>query len=77
MSCFTVISANGCKWCDLAIEELEAIGEEYEVIKIEENPMIRSLCKMSGLKTVPQIFNPDGDHIGGYAVLREWITAEP
>lgn len=77
MTCFKVISANGCKWCERAIEELKSAGAEYEVIRLEEDPMIRSFCKLAGLKTVPQIFGPNGEYIGGYVDLREWITGEP
>ena len=74
MACFKVISADGCKWCELAIEALEAAGVEYEVITLEENPMIRSLCKLAGLKTVPQIFGPNGEYIGGYRYLHEHLS---
>jgi glutaredoxin len=77
MSCFTVISANGCKWCELAVEELRSLREEFEVLKIEDRPALKRLFKMAGFTQVPQIFSPEGDHIGGYHELRAFLKGEP
>jgi glutaredoxin len=50
-----------------AINELEKQGQKYVVINIkDENYLwLRSMIKMAGLRTVPQIFTPNGTHIGG------------
>jgi len=32
-----------------------------------------SLLKRSSITTVPQIFKPDGTHLGGYTELKEYI----
>jgi glutaredoxin len=32
-----------------------------------------TLIKEAGMTTVPQIFNPQGDHIGGYTELKELL----
>jgi len=50
-----------------AINELEKQGQKYAVINIkDENYLwLRSMIKLAGLRTVPQIFTPNGTHIGG------------
>ena len=50
-----------------AINELEKQGQKYVVIDIkDENYLwLRSMIKLAGLRTVPQIFTPNGTHIGG------------
>jgi glutaredoxin len=50
-----------------AINELEKQGQKYVVINIkDENYLwLRSMIKLAGLRTVPQIFTPNGTHIGG------------
>ena len=77
MSCYAVISASGCKWCDLAVEELRSRREEIDVLNLSDRPALRNLFKMAGLTQVPQIFSPEGDHIGGYHELRALFKGEP
>jgi len=64
---WTVISQDNCKFCMDAINELEKQGQKYAVINIkDENYLwLRSMIKLAGLRTVPQIFTPNGTHIGG------------
>ena len=76
MSCYTVISFSGCRWCDLAVEELRSRREAFEVLNLEHKPALRRLFQMAGLTQVPQIFTPDGDHVGGYHEFRAFLRGE-
>jgi glutaredoxin len=53
------------------INELEKQGQKYVVINIKDEnyPWLHTLVKMARLRTVPQIFTPNGTHIGGYENL--------
>ena len=64
---WTVVSQDNCKFCMDAINELEKQGQRYVVLNLkdEEHAWVRTLVKMAGLRTVPQIFTPNGTHIGG------------
>jgi glutaredoxin len=33
-----------------------------------------TLIKDAGMTTVPQIFNPKGEHVGGYTELKELLN---
>ena len=73
---FIVVSKNNCPWCNAAIEELDHRGEEYEVWKINKltsGMTLRTIMIAAGITTVPQVFNHEGKHIGGYDELVEYF----
>ena len=73
MSFYTVISRNNCQYCTMVLEDLYEAGERPIVHHVDKDPSIRTLMLMAGLKTVPQVFAPDGYHIGGYAETVQWL----
>lgn len=73
---YTVISKDGCPWCDKAITLLDDLGLPYSIVKTDSHPIIRPLMLAGGLKTVPQVF-ADGEHIGGYEALMEHLDVRP
>ena len=73
MNFYTVISRNNCQYCTMVLEDYYEAGERPIVHHVDKDPSIRTLMLMAGLKTVPQVFTPDGYHIGGYAETVQWL----
>jgi len=71
---YTVISRNNCPYCTMVLEELYEAGERPIVHHVDKDPSIRTLMLMAGIKTVPQVFAPDGYHIGGYGETLQWLV---
>lgn len=70
---FVVLSSSKCKWCTKAMELLENHRLDYEVKNVSTRPWLKTLMASSGLTTVPQIFRPDGELIGGYDALKAYL----
>ena len=70
---WTIITQPNCPACQNAKKELGASHRTYVEVDITryENQYIKSLMKWSGLDTVPQIWNHEGEYIGGYKELEE------
>jgi len=73
MSKFYVISTKTCKFCEEAYNLLEQEDLDFTIVYLEDDPCMRTLLQMADLNTVPQIFKPDGEHLGGYADLKVLI----
>ncbi len=73
MSKFHVISTKTCKFCKEAVNLLESEDLDYQVTYLEDDPCLKTLMAMAGLNTVPQVFRPDGELIGGYNHLKGYI----
>jgi glutaredoxin 3 len=68
-----VFSASYCPWCRRAKDLLNARGAKYVVVELDnpKNTEVRdALIKMTGRKTVPNIFI-DGQNIGGFEDLEK------
>lgn len=70
---FVVISGSRCKWCMKAIDLLSRKGLDYKVIHASDEPWLKELMAKANLKTVPQVFRPDGQLIGGYEALEVYL----
>ena len=70
---YTIITRNDCKYCEKAKDMLDLDKVNYVVFNIESptNKWVLSLMKEADIKTVPQIFATDGNHIGGFRELEE------
>jgi glutaredoxin len=75
MKYWTIIGRDGCPWCDKAVEYLHDNGAEYAYINLSDpkNGAFRLTVKAFGVKTVPQVINPDGELIGGYEDLIKYL----
>lgn len=71
---WTIITQPNCPACQKAKETLEVYDRPYEQYDITEykHKFMRNMMKWSGLDTVPQIWNHEGDYIGGYKELMEY-----
>lgn len=74
MNHYTVIGQIGCEPCKKAIQALYDSGETFVEVKfLHNNEHLKTLLGMAGLKTVPQVFTPAGEHIGGYTDLVAYL----
>lgn len=70
MSKYKVYSKKGCIYCDAAMDLLERKNIEFEEIKIDNDAQHLAFLRVKNLRTVPQIWNPDNEYIGGYTDLK-------
>jgi len=68
---YLIYSKAGCIFCDAAMELLDKHGLAYQEVKVPGNEQAVQLFKERKWKTVPQIFTPNGEHVGGYQDLKE------
>ena len=66
---FTIYTKPRCNSCIMAKRLLDQKGEAYIEIDITEKASAKEKIKGMGCKTVPQIFYPDGEHLGNYHTL--------
>lgn len=71
---YTVIGKPNCKWCEKARELLEEHGKAHEYIDTTLSPAIKTILLEGGYVYVPQVFDPRGEHIGGFLELREHLV---
>jgi glutaredoxin len=68
---YVIISRDQCNFCDRAKAVLRSQRKQYTEYNIT-SPSSRWLVPLllkAGLETVPQIFDTEGNHIGGYTEL--------
>ena len=75
MKKITIYSSILCPYCNMAKKILQDRNLEFDEIIIDNKPEIKSEMerKSFGKKTVPQIFENNGENIGGYTELWELI----
>lgn len=71
-----ILTRHKCDFCTKAKDLLDSSGYNYTVYNLQEptNRWLLMLIKAANLSTVPQIFSPNGDGIGGYTELRSYIV---
>lgn len=71
-----VISRDQCNFCDQAKAILKGASLPYTEYNIQSpsSKWLLTLIKQAGYTTVPQIFKPDGTHLGGYTELRNYLV---
>jgi glutaredoxin len=74
---YTIITRNQCTFCDAAKALLEGANLPYIQYNVQSDSSkwVLTLIKQAGHTTVPQIFAPDGRHIGGYTELKEELLS--
>jgi glutaredoxin len=70
---YVIITRNQCNFCDAAKALLEGANLPYIQYNVQSDSSkwVLTLIKQAGYTTVPQIFAPDGKHIGGYSELKD------
>lgn len=69
---YKIYSQPSCSFCELAKILMMERGIEFEEVGLSEDKD-REWFKAQGYKTVPQIFDDEGNHIGGYEELRNFF----
>jgi len=70
---YRIYSQSGCIYCDAAMDLLDKQQIQYEEVKIDKNDDEKTFLKSQGFRTVPQIYNELGEHIGGFSDLQEYF----
>ena len=68
---YKVYTRDGCSFCELSKIILLERGIDFEEVNRWEDSQGMQFMKDNNYKTVPQIFDSKGIHIGGYTDLRE------
>lgn len=63
---FKMYGKEQCPYCVRAKELLASKGQEFEYIDVVAQPEAREFLVQNGFKTVPQIYDSAGEHIGGF-----------
>jgi len=71
---YTIVTRNQCNFCDTAKALLQGLGIEYQEFNVQESRWLLDLVKKAGYTTVPQIWDHNGHHIGGYTELKERLV---
>ena len=73
---YVIITRDQCNFCDDAKVLMKGKGIQYVEYNIQSDSSrwLLSLLKRSSITTVPQVFNTEGTHIGGYTDLKEYLT---
>lgn len=76
---YVVITRDQCNFCDQAKALLQGAGKPFTTYNVQSpsSKWLLTLIKQAGYTTVPQIFSPDGTHIGGYTELKDLLVNEP
>jgi glutaredoxin len=76
---YTIITRDQCNFCDFAKALMDGMGLAYNVVNIQDmdNRWVVEMMKRGELKTVPQVFSPAGNLIGGYSDLKEFFMVVP
>ena len=73
---WVVLGRTQCNFCYDAKAMLRSKGLAYTSYTLDSpsSKWLLTLIKDAGMTTVPQIFNPKGEHIGGYTELKELLN---
>jgi glutaredoxin len=75
---YVLVTRNQCNFCDLAKEILKGSGIMYVEYNVQSGSSrwILDLLRKAGYTTVPQVWDSQGNHIGGYTELKEALVRE-
>ena len=69
-----MLTQENCKYCTAALGLLESHGHEVEVYDVQDDSMSLMVKMLSVTNTVPQLYGPDGQFIGGYNELKKHLN---
>ena len=75
---YVIVTRNQCNFCDLAKEILKGSGIMFVEYNVQSGSSrwILDLIRKAGYTTVPQVWDSEGNHIGGYTELKEALVKE-
>ena len=75
---YTIITRDQCNFCDAAKAMLKGRSFPYTEYNVQSQSSrwVLSLIRKAELTTVPQVFDPSGNYIGGYTELKAKLEKE-
>ncbi len=70
---FIIITQENCTYCDKAKRLMKDNKISSVSYNIRNSKWVKDLLGKASLKTVPQIWNSQGNYIGGYEELDKYI----
>lgn len=69
---YVIITQDNCSFCDKAKNLLKEQGLQFTAYNIgtSSSRWLRPLLLKADLRTVPQIFDSEGNHVGGFTELQ-------
>ena len=73
---WTIITRDQCNFCDVAKALLKSTSGQYVEYNVQSpsSKWVLTLLKEAGITTVPQVFSPKGELIGGYTDLQKLLA---
>ena len=68
---YTIYTTPLCGYCSAAKNLLNSHNQEYIAVDLNTQEKKEEFKGTTGFKTVPQIYGPDNEHIGGYDDLKK------
>jgi len=70
---YVVVGTDQCEFCTKAKHLLRERGVGFTAYSLssQSSKWLLTLIKQAGMTTVPQIWDNNGDYIGGYTELKE------
>lgn len=74
---YVIVTRDQCNFCDTAKALLRGSNTPYVEYNVQSksSKWILDLIKKAGYTTVPQIWDKDGNYVGGYTELKEKFNA--
>ena len=75
---YVVISTDKCEFCAKARDLLreKRVGFTAYSLNSPSSKWLLTLLKQAGINTVPQIWDNEGNHIGGYTELAQHLKGK-
>jgi glutaredoxin len=72
---WVVLGRTQCNFCDSAKALLQGANKQYTYYTLDDpsSKWLLTLVKKAGYTTVPQIFDNQGNYIGGYTELKQHL----
>jgi glutaredoxin len=70
---YAMLTKSNCRFCTAALGLLKSQGHDVDTYDVQDptvGPIVESMLRT---KTVPQIYDPEGNFIGGYTELKEHL----
>ena len=73
---YILVGRVDCPHCSNAMGLLRDNRIEVQYYSLNDSKWVLDLFKRSGIKTVPQIWDTAGNHIGGYTELKTLLKGD-
>ncbi len=74
MKQYVVVGRADCMYCSKSVGLIREKGGVVNYYSLNDSKWVLDLFKKAGIKTVPQIWDIQGNYIGGYTELKELLS---